>query len=122
MESRGSTQYSAQIIRYYIGVAMKTAVGCTEHLTAQMSMTNAMKSTFTDADQTLDTQGLRCPEPIMMIRKTIREMANGETLLVIADDPATVRDVPGFCRFMEHALLAQETDAPPFRYLLQKKA
>ena len=47
-------------------------------------------------DQTLDALGLRCPEPVMMIRKTIRHMADGETLVIIADDPATTRDIPSF--------------------------
>ena len=47
-----------------------------------------------DINQTLDASGLRCPEPVMMVRKTVRLMQDGETLLVIADDPATVRDIP----------------------------
>ena len=34
----------------------------------------------------------------------------GETLLIIADDPATTRDIPGFCTFMEHELVAKETE------------
>jgi tRNA 2-thiouridine synthesizing protein A len=41
-------------------------------------------------------------------------------LLVIADDPATVRDMPSFCRFMDHTLLASETEQPPYRYLIRK--
>nr|VXZ91225.1 Sulfurtransferase TusA [Klebsiella pneumoniae] len=44
----------------------------------------------------------------MMVRKTVRTMPVGETLLIIADDPATTRDIPGFCRFMEHELVAQK--------------
>ena len=32
----------------------------------------------------------------MMVRKTVRNMQTGETLLIIADDPATTRDIPGF--------------------------
>ena len=47
-------------------------------------------------------------------------MDNGETLLIIADDPATTSDIPGFCRFMEHTLVAQETEQAPYRYLLRK--
>ncbi len=43
----------------------------------------------------------------MMVRKTVRTMPVGETLLIIADDPATTRDIPGFCRFMEHELVAR---------------
>ncbi|WP_274820232.1 sulfurtransferase TusA, partial [Klebsiella pneumoniae] len=55
-------------------------------------------------------------------RKTVRTMLVGETLLIIADDPATTttRDIPGFCRFMEHELVAQETEALPYRYLIRK--
>lgn len=79
-----------------------------------------MTDQFINPDKTLDALGLRCPEPVMMVRKTVRLMQEGQTLLVIADDPATTRDIPGFCQFMDHTLLAQETEHPPFRYLLKK--
>lgn len=67
-------------------------------------------------DQTLDTLGLRCPEPVMLTRKTIRNMAEGEVLLIVADDPATTRDIPSFCEFMDHQLLNSETENTPYRY------
>lgn len=73
-----------------------------------------------NADKTLDTIGLRCPEPVMLVRKTIRHMTAGETLLIIADDPATTRDIPGFCRFMDHELVQSDTDKPPYRFLIRK--
>ncbi|WP_353628755.1 sulfurtransferase TusA [Klebsiella pneumoniae] len=79
-----------------------------------------MSELFSTADHTLDALGLRCPESVMMVRKTVRTMPVGETLLIIADDPATTRDIPGFCRFMEHELVAQETEALPYRYLIRK--
>ena len=59
-------------------------------------------------DKTLDTVGLRCPEPVMLVRKNIRHMNEGEVLLILADDPATTRDIPSFCQFMEHTPLASE--------------
>lgn len=73
-----------------------------------------------NTDQILDTLGLRCPEPVMLVRKTIRAMQDGEILLVIADDPATTRDIPSFCQFMDHQLLKSETHTPPFRYWVKK--
>ncbi|MFP1740438.1 MULTISPECIES: sulfurtransferase TusA [Lonsdalea] len=79
-----------------------------------------MTDIFAHADRTLDALGLRCPEPVMLVRKTVRDMAAGETLLIIADDPATTRDIPGFCLFMEHELLGQATETLPYRYLLRK--
>ncbi len=68
----------------------------------------------------LDTIGLRCPEPVMMVRKTIRGLDTGETLLVIADDPSTTRDIPSFCRFMDHQLVETQTESSPYKYLIKK--
>ena len=75
---------------------------------------------FDNPDHQLDAIGLRCPEPVMMIRSAVRKMENGETLLIIADDPSTTRDIPSFCRFMDHTLVAKEVDTVPYRYLVKK--
>lgn len=72
------------------------------------------------ATQTLEAQGLRCPEPVMMVRKTIRKMEDGDVLLVKADDPSTTRDIPSFCRFMDHQLLGAQTETVPYLYLIKK--
>lgn len=73
------------------------------------------------ADRELDTLGLRCPEPIMLVRKTIREMVSGQILHIIADDPATTRDIPGFCRHMEHLLIDSQTELKPYHYWIKKQ-
>lgn len=78
------------------------------------------KNILQHADHHLDTLGLRCPEPVMMVRLTIRKIAVGETLLVSADDPSTTRDIPSFCRFMEHELLISQTKKPPFQFIIKK--
>lgn len=75
---------------------------------------------FKQATMILETQGLRCPEPVMMVRKTIRNMQQGETLLVTADDPSTTRDIPSFCRFMDHELLQAQTEQIPYQFLIKK--
>ncbi|KPH57012.1 sulfurtransferase [Pseudoalteromonas porphyrae] len=75
---------------------------------------------FDNPDHQLDAIGLRCPEPVMMIRSAVRKMENGETLLITADDPSTTRDIPSFCMFMDHTLIAKEVDAVPYRYLVKK--
>ncbi|MCE9926654.1 sulfurtransferase TusA [Aeromonas media] len=79
-----------------------------------------MSALFCNATHELDAIGLRCPEPVMMVRKKVRLMAEGETLLVSADDPSTTRDIPSFCRFMDHTLIASETEQAPYRYLIRK--
>ena len=78
------------------------------------------KPSFNNADHTLNAIGLRCPEPVMMVRMKIRKIAVGETLLVIADDPSTTRDIPSFCVFMEHQLLTKEVVNSPYQFLIKK--
>jgi tRNA 2-thiouridine synthesizing protein A len=75
---------------------------------------------FDNTHAQIDTVGLRCPEPVMMVRKTIRSLTAGETLLVTADDPSTTRDIPSFCRFMEHELILQQIDNKPYQYVIKK--
>lgn len=76
--------------------------------------------TAMQADHQLDALGLRCPEPVMMVRLQVRKMAEGETILVTADDPSTARDIPSFCRFMQHTLVAAQTEQMPYQYLIKK--
>lgn len=59
------------------------------------------------ADAQLDALGLVCPEPLMIVRNKVREMATGEVLHVLATDPSTRRDFHNFCRFMGHELVAE---------------
>ncbi|MFT6737815.1 MAG: tRNA 2-thiouridine synthesizing protein A, partial [Kangiellaceae bacterium] len=33
---------------------------------------------------------------------------------------ATTRDVPSFCRFMQHTLVASDIESTPFTYLIRK--
>ena len=79
-----------------------------------------MNPLFSNPEHELDALGLRCPEPEMMVRKTVRKHDEGQTLLIIADDPATVRDIPSFCQFMDHTLVASQTEQLPYQYLIRK--
>ncbi|MAT83482.1 MAG: sulfurtransferase TusA [Gammaproteobacteria bacterium] len=73
-----------------------------------------------DADAQLDATGLVCPEPLMLVRNRVREMASGAVLHVLATDPSTGRDFQNFCRFMGHELLAEERDGDRFEYWIRK--
>lgn len=75
---------------------------------------------YEKADHCLDALGLRCPEPVMMIRLQVRKMQEGESLTIVADDPATARDVPSFCRFMQHTLVSSQTESLPYAFLIKK--
>ncbi|MFB9868411.1 sulfurtransferase TusA [Vreelandella sulfidaeris] len=77
-------------------------------------------STLPCYDAVLDTTGLYCPEPIMLMHNQVRDMSSGQVLKVIATDPATTRDVPKFCQFLGHELLVQDSSsASDFVYFIR---
>lgn len=68
----------------------------------------------------LDTSGLMCPEPVMMLHGKVREMGKGDVLKVIATDPSTTRDIPKFCQFLGFPLLDQQQDGDIYLYFIEK--
>ena len=54
---------------------------------------NAEFSSMSDAPSALDASGLRCPEPLMLLRQRMRQLAPGDRLQVLTTDPASVRDL-----------------------------
>ncbi len=66
--------------------------------------------------ETLDTSGLYCPEPIMLMHNKVRDMSAGDILEVVATDPATTRDIPKFCSFLGHELIEQSEVEGQYRY------
>jgi len=69
---------------------------------------------------TLDATGLLCPEPVMMLHNTVRDVNSGEVIKVIATDPSTTRDIPKFCSFLGHELLDQEQSEKQYWYWIRK--
>lgn len=70
----------------------------------------------------LDARGLYCPEPVMMLHNKVRDMQSGDLLEVLATDPSTQRDIPKFCNFLGHELVAHEViaDKKEYRYIIRK--
>lgn len=79
-----------------------------------------MEAMDLDIDDQLDTSGLFCPEPVMLLHNKIRDIAAGQVLEVIATDPATTRDIPKFCHFLGHELLGSEQRDKRYIYYIRK--
>lgn len=50
----------------------------------------------------IDALGRKCPLPIIMLAERIGEVAIGEVVQVLADDPAAKTDVPAWCALKSH--------------------
>ena len=73
----------------------------------------------------LNTRGLRCPEPVMMLHQAIRKSKSGDVVEVFATDNSTSWDIPKFCMHLGHELLLKEESLDEnshteYRYLVQK--
>lgn len=60
------------------------------------------------ADVNLDCKGLNCPMPIVKVGKTMKKLSSGQTVEVVADDPAFEADIRAWVRRMGHELSSFE--------------
>ncbi len=49
------------------------------------------------ADKSLDARGLKCPLPVLKAKKALGELASGQLLAVLADDPGAQNDFEVLC-------------------------
>ena len=60
----------------------------------------------------LDCRGLRCPQPIIVLARRIGEVAPGDLVELMADDPAAAPDLAAWCRMRSQTLVL--SDPPKF--------
>lgn len=74
---------------------------------------------------TLDTRGLLCPEPVMMLHEAIKKIEAGQRIKVEATDPSTQRDIARFCEFLRHPLVSSEElnkcSPVEYHFVIQKR-
>jgi len=72
------------------------------------------------SDRTLDCLGLYCPEPVFRTRLELDEMKIGETLEVLADDPAAESDIRSLVKNLGQELLSVRKEGNTVRMLIKK--
>jgi len=71
-------------------------------------------------DRTVDCLGLYCPEPVFKTRMEIDELKVGETLEVLADDPAAEEDIRALVKHLEQELVSVNKEGNAVRILIKK--
>ncbi|MFB2539514.1 MULTISPECIES: sulfurtransferase TusA [unclassified Acinetobacter] len=73
----------------------------------------------------LDTRGLHCPEPLMMLHQAVRKAKAGQMIEMYATDPSTSWDVAKFCTHLGHTLVEQSehnvNEVTEYHYKICKK-
>ena len=73
------------------------------------------------ADHELDLRGLTCPIPVMRTAKKMLTLKVGQTLHVLATDPATIPDFDAYARGSGNILLEAKKNANnDFEFLLKR--
>jgi TusA-related sulfurtransferase len=72
--------------------------------------------------RTLDCIGLYCPEPLFRTRENIDQLAEGEVLEVLTDDPAAEEDLTRFAKRAGHELVLFEHTDDHMRFLIRRKS
>jgi tRNA 2-thiouridine synthesizing protein A len=71
-------------------------------------------------DRKLDCLGLYCPEPVFKTRLAIDELEIGETLEVVADDPAAESDINSLVKHLEQQIVSSTKEGDRVRILIRK--
>ncbi|MFD0389406.1 sulfurtransferase TusA family protein [Tistrella bauzanensis] len=72
--------------------------------------------------QVIDAEGLVCPWPVLRLKKALNALRAGAVVEIVATDPASYIDIPGFCDTGGHDLLLQRRDGNRFIYRVRKGA
>lgn len=74
-------------------------------------------------ERELDCTDLPCPRPIIELARAVPEVAVGDTVAVLARDPAARHDVPAWCRLRGQEYVGEgvsESGVP--RYVVRRLA
>jgi tRNA 2-thiouridine synthesizing protein A len=58
----------------------------------------------------VDARGTRCPVPVIRLARAARDLPQGATLVLLADDVAAWSDVPAWARMKGHTVTLHDED------------
>jgi len=70
--------------------------------------------------QELDCRGMNCPLPVLKTKKTLKSLAAGDVLKVIATDPGSVADMAAFSRSTGNEILDQSAGGGEYTFYFRR--
>ena len=67
----------------------------------------------------LDVLGHYCPVPVSKARKALTDLGLGDVLMVVADDPETMYDMPTLVERLGHRLVDIHKSAGEFKFIIE---
>lgn len=72
-------------------------------------------------DLTIDAKGKKCPMPVLMTSKGIKQLESGQIMAVEATDGGSRSDIPAWAKDTGNELLDTSSEDGFYRYVIRKK-
>lgn len=73
-----------------------------------------------DGRRIVDALGMPCPRPVIELADAFKQVAVGDEVRLLADDPAADVDVPVWCRMQRQQLVSQTTEDGVLTFIVRK--
>jgi tRNA 2-thiouridine synthesizing protein A len=70
-------------------------------------------------DLEIDVVGLRCPLPVLKLKKRIEPLQPGSLVRLKTSDPTTLKDVPAYCDLAGHEVVETQSTETPYEFLIR---
>ena len=71
------------------------------------------------ADLEVDVVGLKCPLPVLKLKKRIESLNHGQLVKLVTSDSTTIKDVPAFCGLSGHEIVEMSTIKRPYIFWIR---
>ncbi|WP_371371847.1 CoA-disulfide reductase [Sporomusa aerivorans] len=95
--------------------------GRVANIAAKESAANSEANSKEQYDKVLDVCGLSCPGPLMQVKASLDDMADGQILKVIASDPGFYEDIKAWCTRTNNELVDLKREHNQIVALIKKK-
>ena len=72
-------------------------------------------------DLTVDARGKKCPMPVLLTSKGIKQLSSGQLLLVQATDGGSRSDIPSWAKDTGNELVEMRSENGVYEYVIRKK-
>ena len=68
----------------------------------------------------IDARGLRCPMPVMKVKKELKHLSTSDVLHVVATDPASVQDIEILLESLNDEMLDASEENGEYHFYIKK--
>ena len=73
-----------------------------------------------DYDILIDAKGLKCPQPLLLVKQGIKQISVQQVLLLEATDPGTDLDLEVWCERFGHSIINTRLHKKTFQFWIKK--